>query len=89
MEPLIFNYLVEHMAAIQAQEQMQRIQATTAPHLKKGKLKPLMRQLNRIATKIIKTIAPSYEIDVIDEDPKKAADWLAGLGVKIIDKKDG
>ncbi len=89
MDPLIFNYLLEHMTAIQAQEQGFMIQATSAPHLKKGKLKSLMRQLNKIATQVIRTVSPSYEIEVIEEDPKKAADWLAGQGVKIIDKKDG
>lgn len=89
MQPVVFNYLVEHMAAIQADEQARLIQAASAPHLKKGKLTSLMRSLTRTATKVIRAMQPKQEIEVIEEDPEKAADWFAGRGAKIIPKKDG
>ena len=87
-QPIMFNYLAEHMPAIRAEEQANMIQATSAPHLKKGKLSSLMRSLRRTATRVLRIMETKKEIEVIEEDPRKAADWIAGLGVKLIPKKD-
>ena len=87
--PIVFNILIEHMEAIRAEEQSRLIQAISAPHMKKGRYRSLMRGLQKLATKVLRAALPSYEYEVIEEDPEKAAEWLAGQGVRITNKKDG
>lgn len=73
--------LIDYLPALEAEEQQLRVAAATAPHLRDHDRRAMMRRLERQTSALRPAPAP---MQIIEEDPEKAAEWFRAMGVKVV-----
>lgn len=76
--------LIEQLPALQAAEQIDRVQAAMAPRLEPYAYRHMMRQLQ-----IAVLPAPKPKpVEFIEHDPRKAAEWFRSRGFRVVTSED-
>jgi hypothetical protein len=74
--------LLEHLTALQAEEQQMQITASLTPHLRAEDRRSLMRALEKSAAPLHPT-PPREAVEFIEYNPQKAKDYFESIGVKV------
>lgn len=77
----MINTLADQVPAIEAQEDLHLIQATSYPNMKPHGQKKVLRELTYAAE--IKEDWRDRLPEIIEEDPAKAAEWFAEQGIRV------
>lgn len=73
--------LVDHLAALEAKEQMAMATAASAPHMKTTDRRRYLRELEGLTWRL--RPAPPARPEPTEIDPVKAAEWFAAQGYEV------